>query len=183
MAGIYARVDNRVGVHKPPANEPIEYAQDVTVTFDDVIHGNLNEQRVNAIRPLAGRGLRGLGARTLSSDPDWRYVNVRRLIIMIEEAIDQQTQWIVFEPNNPKLWRDTDRVVRSFLNSLWQRGMLDGPTAADAFSVKCDSATNPPEVTDAGIMICQIGLQPPWPAEFVVVRIGKTENGTQVLEE
>ncbi len=183
IAGIYARVDNRVGVHKPPANELIEYAQDVTATFDDVIHGRLNEQHVNAIRLLAGRGLRGLGARTLSSDPDWRYVNVRRLIIMIEEAIDQQLQWMVFEPNNPKLWRDTDRVVRSFLNSLWQRGLLDGNTAAEAFSVKCDAATNPPDVTDRGMMICQIGVQPPWPAEFVIVRIGKTENGTQVLEE
>lgn len=182
IAGIYARVDRQVGVHKPPANEVLAYAQDVSIQVDDLLHGVLNDQAVNVIRAYRGRGLRLAGERTLSADPEWRYINVRRLLIMIEEAIDQQTQWIVFEPNNPDLWREVDRVVRSFLDGLWRRGMLDGATAADAYAVTCDETTNPPEETEMGRLICRIGVQPPWPAEFVVVRIGKTEGGTQVIE-
>ena len=121
------------------------------------------------------------GARTLSSDPQWRYVNVRRLLIMLERAVDAATQWLVFEPNDPTLWRDLDRILRVYLDQLWQRGMLDGATAEDAYSVVCDATTNPPAETDAGRMVAVIGVQPPWPAEFVVVRIGKTEGGVAVL--
>ncbi len=169
-------------MHKPPANEELFYAQDVSTQIEDLLHGDLNDRSVNVIRAYRGRGLRLAGARTLSSDPDWRYVNVRRLLIMIEEAIDQQTQWLVFEPSNPDVWREVDRVVRSFLDGLWHRGMLDGPTAADAYSVTCDTTTNPPDQAEVGRLICRIGVQPPWPAEFVVVRIGKTESGTQIIE-
>ena len=182
VAGIYARGDLRLGVHKPPANEELEGVKDVQVEVDDISHGALNDVGVNVIRTYRGRGVRVAGARTLSSDAEWRYVNVRRLLIMIEEALDEQTQWTVFEPNNPDLWRQMDRVARSFLQRLWRRGMLDGATPEEAYSVRCDEATNPPQETDAGRMICEIGVLPPWPAEFVVVRIGKTEGGTEILE-
>ncbi len=182
IAGVYARGDRRVGVHKPPANAELELVKDVCVQLDDIAHGDLNEQGVNCIREFRGRGVRVAGARTLSSDAEWRFVNVRRLLIMIEEAIDEQTQWTVFEPNNPDLWREVDRVARNFLGWLWRRGMLDGATSEEAYSVRCDETTNTPEETDAGRMICQIGVLPPWPAEFVVVRIGKTESGTEILE-
>ncbi len=182
VAGIYARGDNRVGVHKPPANEELESAKDVQIAVDDVTHGALNDREINVIRSYRGRGVRLMGARTLSSDSLWRYINVRRLLIMIEEAIDEQTQWTVFEPNNPDLWREIDRVARSFLETIWRRGMLDGATAEEAYSVRCDEKTNTPEETDAGRVICEIGVLPPWPAEFVVVRIGKTEGNTEILE-
>ncbi len=182
VAGVYARGDQQLGVHKPPANEMIEGAKDVSAPTDDIAHGNLNDQGVNVIRPYNGRGVRVAGARTLSSDSEWRFVNVRRLLIMIEEAIDEGTQWTVFEPNNPDLWRAIDRVARSFLDGLWQRGMLDGATAEEAYFVRCDETTNPPEEIEGGRMICLIGVQPPWPAEFVIVRIGKTESGTEILE-
>lgn len=182
IAGIYARGDRRVGVHKPPANEELEAVKDVQVTVDDIDHGALNDSGVNVIRPYRGRGVRVAGARTLNAE-EWRYINVRRLLIMIEEAIDEQTQWTVFEPNNPDLWRDLERVVRSFLETIWRRGMLDGATPEEAFSVRCDETTNPQNETDLGRVICEVGVLPPWPAEFVVVRIGKTEGGTEILEE
>lgn len=182
VAGIYARVETEIGVHKPPANEVVMAADDVTVTVDDITHGVLNDSQVNVIRAYPGRGLRVAGARTLSSDSLWHFVNVRRLLIMIERTIEARTQWIVFEPNNRDLWGDVSRVTRAFLTSLWQRGMLDGVTANDAFDVICDEHSTPPEELDAGRLITVIGVQPPLPAEFVVIRIGKTEAGTEVLE-
>jgi uncharacterized protein len=182
VAGVYARVDQLIGVHKPPANEVVEGVMDVAVAVADLDYEDLNDQGVDLIRAFPGRGLRVAGARTLSSEADWRYVNVRRLLCMIEESIAESTQWTVFEPNNQTLWFDVDRLVRSFLDGLWRLGMLDGATAGDAYLVKCDESTNPPEEEDLGRMTCLIGVQPPWPAEFVIVRIGKTVSGTEILE-
>lgn len=184
LAGVYARCDLTTGVHKPPANEIMASVTDVLKPIDDITHGLLNDAGVNVIRSYPGRGLRIAGARTLKQkDPAWRYVNVRRLLLMIEATIDQRTRWTVFESNNPDLWREMDRVVRSYLDDLWRRGMLDGATAEEAYFVRCDETTNPSEETAKGRLICIIGVLPPWPAEFVVVRIGKTEGGTRVLEE
>lgn len=183
VAGVYARCDQLVGVHKPPANEIVEGARDVTVQTDDPEHGDLNTESVNVIRSFNGRGIRIVGARTLERDNlEWRYVNVRRLLLMIEEAIDEQTQWIPFEPNNTALWRDIDRVIRSFLDGLWRRGFLDGATAKEAYLVRCDAETNTFRDMELGRTICIVGVQPPLPAEFVVVRIGRTENGTEFIE-
>jgi phage tail sheath protein FI len=184
VAGVYARGDLTVGVHKPPANEIVEGAADIVGgnAIDDVRHGDLNEIGVNVIRAQGGRGVRVAGARTLSSESEWRFVNVRRLVIMIEEAIDEQIQWSVFEPSDQNLWRDLDRVIRSFLLGLWQRGMLEGATASEAFFVTCDETTNLPGETDLGRITCLVGLQPPWPAEFVVIRIGRTESSTEFVE-
>jgi uncharacterized protein len=183
VSGTYAYEDNRAGVHKPPANVPLEDTLDVSVRFDDETHGYLNDESVNAIRPFPGRGLRIAGARTLSGDAAWRYVNVTRLMAAIAEAIDEETQWSVFEPNNHDLWRDIDRVVRSLLDGLWRAGMLDGATAEDAYFVKCDEETNTRAQTEAGRIICEVGVQPPWPAEFVIVRIGKTGSGVRIETE
>jgi phage tail sheath protein FI len=182
VAGIYARGDVRIGVHKPPANERISGARDVTAAVDDAGHADLNDAGVNVIRAYPGRGIRVFGARTRSADPDWRYVNVRRLLIMIEQAIEEQCQWIVFEPNDQNLWRDVDRVVRAFVDRLWRLGMLDGATAEEAYFVRCDETTNPPDETDIGRLTCLVGVQPPWPAEFVVARIRKTEGQIETLE-
>jgi uncharacterized protein len=183
VAGVFAGAELRRGVHKPPANELLEGAQDLTVRVDDILHGILNDEQVNVIRPYPGRGVRVYGARTLSSDILWRYINVRRLLIMIKRSIEAQTQWLVFEPNNPDLWRGLDRILRNFLARLWQQRMLEGATAVQAYSVVCNEFSNPPFETDAGHLTAVIGLQPPWPAEFVVVRIGKTESGVEILEE
>lgn len=179
VAGIYARV----AVHEAPANQIVEYVQDVTVAVDDVTHGLLNEKRVNVIRAAPGRGIRLMGARTLSDDTLWRFVNVRRLFIFIRESIEVNTQWIPFEPNDTRLWSDIGRVIRSFLGELWRRGMLDGGTREAAYIVKCDAEVNPPAERDAGRVICLVGIQPPFPAEFVTARIGRTTSGVEFVEE
>lgn len=182
VAGMFARVDRHRGVHQPPANQPLEGARDVAVSISAAAHGELNEAGVNAIRPVPGRGILVLGARTLDPDMVWRYVNVRRLFLMIEEALDEQLQWVVFEPNNPQLWREVQRVIGGFLERLYRQGMLDGATPEQAFTVRCDGSTNPPWETDLGRITCLIGIQPPYPAEFVIVRLGLTRDGVEIEE-
>jgi uncharacterized protein len=186
VAGVYAREDRRVGVHKPPANAALAAAHDLSRAIDDAVHGDLNERGINVIRPYPGRGLRVAGARTLAdprTEAEWRYVNVRRLLIAIEEAIAEDLAWTTFEPNNQDLWREVDRLVRAFLDQLWRRGVLDGATAEEAYFVRCDESTNPPPDIDAGRLTCEVGVRPPWPAEFVVVRIGRTQGGVTIDEE
>jgi len=183
VAGMYARIDRLRGVHKPPANETLEAVWDLTESIDNEAHGELNDNGVNAIRAIPGRGILVLGARTLDPDFAWRYVNVRRLFAMIEEALFQQLNWLTFEPNNPALWRQIDRTLRGFLERLYRGGMLDGATSDDAYRVRCDASTNPPAETDEGRVIATVGIQPPYPAEFVVVRIGVTRNGIEIEEK
>lgn len=182
VAGLYADADATVGPNKPPANAVVERAQDLPVAIDDDLHARLNDAGVNAIREAPGRGIRVMGARTLLPDPSLRYVNVRRMLLLLERTIDAECQWIAFEPNNPSTWADIDRVVRAFVDGLWRRGMLDGSKAEEAYFVRCDATTNPPEEVDLGRLICLIGVNLPWPAEFVVVKVGRTEGGTQILE-
>lgn len=177
VAGMVARCDRQRGVHKPPANEALEGVWDLSLRIDAAGHAALNEEGINAIRALPGRGLLVLGARTLDPDPEWRYLNVRRLLCMIEEALEEQMQWLTFEPNTPRLWREVDRAVRGFLERMYRAGMLDGASPDDAYSVRCDASTNPPESTGDGRVVCLIGIQPPYPAEFVIVRIGVTRSG------
>lgn len=179
VAGVYARGDRAVGVHKPPANEALELAADVAFRADDVAHGDANVLCLNFIRPYPGRGIRVAGARTLACAPPWRFVNVRRLVAMVEEAIEEDLAWAVFEPNNAVLWAEVDRQVRGFLDDLWRAGMLDGETAEDAFDVRCDAETNPPDQVDLGRLTCLIALNPPPPAEFVVVRVTLSAEGAE----
>ena len=101
---------------------------------------------------------------------------------MIMESIESQLQWTVFEANNPLLWEQIERIIRSFLYRIWQHGMLDGATAEDAFSVQCNAETNPPYETDQGRIICNVGVRPPWPAEFIIIRIGMTDGEIELLE-
>jgi phage tail sheath protein FI len=183
LAGVFARTDLTQGVHQAPANEIVEGVSDVTHRTSDAAHGDLNEESVNVIRAFPGGSLRVAGGRTLLAVPPLRYVSVRRLLSMIAEAVDEQTQWIPFEPSKTLLREEMGRSVRGLLEDLYRRGMLAGATAAEAYSVLCDETNNPPEEADAGRMVCDIGIQPPWPAEFVVVRIGKTESGVEVVDE
>ena len=183
VAGLWSRSDNERGVHKAPANEVlrgvIEVQNNVTKGEQDL----LNPIGVNCIRAFPGRGVRVWGARTLSSDPAWRYVNVRRLFNYIEESILLGTQWIVFEPNDQRLWGTIRRNIGAFLTEEWRRGALFGATAADAFYVKCDSETNPPEVIDRGQVVCEIGICPVKPAEFVVFRLSQFSDSTSLVNE
>ena len=183
VAGIFARNDLTVGVHKAPANATVAGARDVAWTVDDVTHARLNAASVSVITVRPGRGIRLMGARTVDPGITWRYVNVRRLISMIELSLESALAWLVFEPNTQATRGDVEREVRAFLLALWQRGALDGAQATDAMTVRCDDTTTTADDDDAGRLICLIGVQPPIPAEFVTVRIAITEAGVQVLGE
>lgn len=172
VAGIYARVSLDPGVHRAPANVGLAGAKDVSRAIDAAEHALLNRAHVNVLRDPEHRGLRVMGARTLDADPQWRWVPVRRLLIFIGEWLESSLQWAVFEPHADVLRADVARAVRSMLERLWLRGMLDGPTAEDAFTVKCDDETNTEDVVDAGRLSCLISLRPPPPAEIVTVRLG-----------
>jgi uncharacterized protein len=183
VAGQYAATDHAVGVHKAPANARLVWLQDVTVAVNSNQHGALNSRGIDVLRALPGRGLRIMGARTVSSDPSWIFVNVRRLIMMIEKAIYKSTQWAVFEPNNPLTQAKLRLSLTSFLISLWQQGALAGKTADEAFFVKCDASNNPPDQTDKGMLLAQVGVAPSYPFEFVVLRVGRVGNQFEVTEQ
>ena len=173
VAGIYARSDIARGVHKAPANEVIlGLDRFVTnVTFDR--QAVLNPEGVNALRFFEGRASRVWGARTMSSDPEWRYVNVRRLFIFLEHSIDKSTQWAVFEPNNEQLWSSIRQTIEDFLITVWRTGALMGTKPEEAFFVRCDRSTMTQNDLDNGRLICLIGVAPTYPAEFVIFRIGQ----------
>jgi phage tail sheath protein FI len=181
IAGVYSRTDSERGVHKAPANEIIRGALGLKYNVSKGEQDLLNPKGINAIRFL-NNGIRIWGARTLSSDPSWRYINVRRLFIMVETSIERATQWVVFEPNDHRLWKRVARTISSFLTLLWRNGALMGTAPEQAFYVKCDAETNPPEVIDAGQLVCEIGLAPVKPAEFVIFRIGQMAAGGGVEE-
>ncbi len=184
MAGIYARTDAERGVHKAPANEIVRGALGLRYNVSRGEQDILNPKGINCIRDFSrrGRGIRVWGARTVSSDASWRYINVRRLFIMIEQSIEIGTQWVVFEPNDQTLWKKITRDIRAFLYRIWRTGALFGKTPEEAFYVKCDEETNPPEVIDAGQVITEIGICPVKPAEFVIFRIGQWQAGSDVSE-
>lgn len=180
VAGQYAATDSRSGVHKAPANHALSWAQDATQPLDDAVHGILNPVGINAIRVLDGRGLRIYGARTLSSDSNWAFVNVRRLLIMIEKAIGLALQWVVFEPNHLQTRTKLYLVLSSFLRQLWQRGALMGASPDEAFFVRCDDGNNPPSMRERGELLAEVGVAPSVPFEFVVLRIGRHSNGLEI---
>jgi phage tail sheath protein FI len=131
----------------------------------------LNPVGINCIRAFPGRGIRIWGARTLSSDPSWRYLNVRRLFNYVEKSVFNGTQWVVFEPNDFALWQRINRSISAFLTMTWRSGALFGAAPALAFYVKCDAETNPLASRDLGMVVTEIGIAPVKPAEFVIFRI------------
>jgi len=182
VAGQYAQTDVQVGVHKAPANAALAWTQDVTVVINEAVHGILNPAGINVIRPLPARGVRILGARTVSSDPAWRYVNVRRLLLMIEKAIDVSLQWAAFEPNEVLTRAKLRLALTSFLLALWQKGALMGDTATEAFFVKCDEENNPPSERGNGRLLAEVGVAPSRPFEFVILRVGRANNEFEITE-
>ena len=181
MAGIWARTDATRGVHKAPANEVVRGALNVTHRLTRDEQGLLNQNGVNTIRLFAREGIRVWGARTVAdASSEWRYLNVRRLFNMIEESIAESTRWIVFEPNDYTLWKSIRRDLSAFLTRIWRDGALMGRTPEQAFFVKCDEETNPPDIIDAGIVVTVVGIAPVKPAEFIVFRISQYAGGAQV---
>ena len=182
VAGIWARNDSARGVHKAPANEVVRGAVALELSVTKGEHDQLNPNGINVIRAFPGQGIRVWGARTLSSDPEWRYLNVRRLFNYVEKSILQGTNWVVFEPNDPKLWDSVKRTITMFLRRVWRDGALFGRTPTEAFYVKCDEENNPPENRDAGLLTVEIGIAPVKPAEFVVFRISQFADGAGLEE-
>ncbi len=182
MAGIWARNDATRGVHKAPANEVVRGAIALELNLTKGEHDQLNPDGVNCIRSFPGQGIRVWGARTLSSDPEWRYLNVRRLFNYVEKSILMGTNWVVFEPNDPKLWDSVKRTITMFLRRVWRDGALFGQTPAQAFFVKCDAENNPAENRDAGMLTVEIGIAPVKPAEFVIFRISQFADGAGLEE-
>ena len=176
VAGIYARSDAERGVHKAPANEVILGALDVEYPVSKILQGTLNPLGVNCIRSFAGT-IKVYGARTLASDPqgdpEWVYVSVRRLVNFLRSSIEAGTQWVVFEPNAEDLWSKIRRNVSAFLNGEWAAGALVGATPEQAFYVRCDETTNPPDVQALGQVVTEIGVAVVRPAEFVIFRLSQ----------
>lgn len=182
LAGIYARTDIERGVHKAPANEVVRGARGVEVEVTRGEQEILNPRGVNCIRKFPGRGIRVWGARTMSSDPLWTYINVRRLFNYLEESIEEGTQWVVFEPNNQRLWSRVRQTVSGFLTTAWRDGALMGTTADEAFFVKCDETTMTPNDIETGRLIVLVGVAPVRPAEFVIFRVAQWRGGSAIEE-
>lgn len=172
LAGVYARSDAERGVHKAPANEVLRGALGVRYQVSKILQDELNPAGVNCIRSFGG-SIKVYGARTLASDSEWTYINVRRLVNFLRESIDEGTQWVVFEPNAPELWSRIRRNVGAFLNGVWASGALLGATADQAYYVRCDETTNPPEVREPGQVVTEIGVAIVRPAEFVIFRLSQ----------
>ena len=173
MAGIYARNDVERGVHKAPANEVVRLAIDFELPINKGQQDVLNPEGINCLRFFEGRGFRVWGARTITSDPEWKYVNLRRYFAFLERSIEKGTQWAVFEPNGSALWANVRRTIEDFLFNEWKSGHLLGDTVEEAYFVKCDRSTMTQNDLDNGRLICLIGVAPLRPAEFVIFRIGQ----------
>lgn len=183
VVGIYAQTDTTRGVHKAPANVGIAGANGLERRLSDVDQGFINLDGVNALRILPGRGMPVVyGARTTAGDRNWQYVNIRRLFLFLEESIQESLSLSVFEPNDLALWQRLKRTITEFLTRVWRDGALFGETAKDAFYVRIDEALNPPSTRKLGRLYIEIGVQPVYPAEFIVVRIGIWDGGNEVAE-
>ncbi|MFQ5857715.1 MAG: phage tail sheath family protein [Anaerolineae bacterium] len=186
IIGVYARTDIERGVHKAPANEVIRgivgLEQIINKGEQDILNPSPNN--INVLRDFRarGRGYRVWGARCITSDSDWKYVNVRRLFIFLEESLEEGTQWVVFEPNDEPLWARVRQSVTNFLTRVWRDGALMGTTPEEAFFVKCDRTTMTQDDIDNGRLIMLIGVAPVKPAEFVIIRIGQWVGGSEVEE-
>jgi len=183
LAGLWSRTDNDRGVHKAPANDVLRGAVSLEINITKNEQDLLNPQGINCIRAFPGRGIRVWGARTLSSDPAWKYINVRRLFNYLEKSIQVNTDWVVFEPNDRDLWGKIRRTIAGFLVMEWRKGALFGSSPDEAFYVKCDDETNPAEGISLGQVVCEIGVAPVKPAEFVIFRLQQLEGGVSLVGE
>ncbi len=175
-AGTFSHVDTVRGVHKAPAGTPDGYldsANGIERIVTKAEQDTLNPLGINVIRKFPASGICIWGARTLSADPEWKYINIRRLFLYLEKSIDLASQWVVFEPNSPSLWGSVIRNITAFLLMVWRSGALFGSTPEEAFYVKVDEENNPEEVRNVGQLIIEVGVAPVRPAEFVIIRISQ----------
>ena len=177
VAGVYARGDGERGVLKPPTGDAVRGVVGLESVVDQRGQGVLNQGAVNVLRSFDGEGIRLWGARTLSSDPEWKYINIRRYLLFLEHSIDQGTQWAVFEPNGEALWATVRGSVEDFLDAQWRSGALVGRTPQDAYFVRCDRTTMTQDDLDKGRLVALVGVAPLKPAEFVILRIGQWTAG------
>lgn len=182
VLGQYALVDGETGPHRAPANKPLQWIQDLSLHTTYGQQELLNPLAINVLRSEGPRGIRVMGARAMSSDPDWIYINVRRLMIMIRRALYIISQWVVFEPNNAVTRNKFQVAMSSYLAALWVRGALAGATQQQAFFVKCDEENNPGQQRNNGQLVADIGVAPSIPFEFVIVRVGMQENELKISE-
>ena len=181
-AGTYAYTDINFGVQKPPANVELDFAADVDTEVDNQQQGSLNVRGINVIRSFPGRGIRVWGARTISPEPEWRFVHTRRLLSMIEESVEKASQWTVFEVNNDDLRSTLTHSLNVFLETIWRDGGLKGTRPEYSFFVKCDTTNNPQSSIDAGLLICQVGVAIAAPMEFIVFEMRRSVAGPQIVE-
>jgi hypothetical protein len=182
VAGVHARTDRTIGVFAAPANTVVAGAVDLDVQVSAAEDGALNARGVNVIRSFPGRGIRVWGARTLGGDAAYRYVNVRRLIITIGRWIEHAMTDLVFEPQSPLLWLRLSRQLDALLHALFQQGALVGETPAEAYYVKCDEETNPPDARASGQVVAEIGVAPARPSEFIRLDVIRGERGVSVAD-
>ncbi len=179
LAGVFARTDMSRGVHKAPANVVLRGALSLSSQVSRTELQRLTQLGVNAIRAIPGRGIRVWGARTTSTDPEWRYVPVRRFALFVQESLFKGIQWVVFEPNDEPLWAKVRKSIQNFLRTQWRKGALQGQKSTDAFFVRCDRTTMTQSDIDNGRLICLVGIAPVKPAEFVIFRIGQRTADSQ----
>jgi phage tail sheath protein FI len=169
MAGLYAYFDTDTGVHRAAANEKVKGIVELSLRLTEDDQGLLNSEAINVFRH--SRGIRPWGARTSSSDSAWKFVNVRRLFIMLRRALEEGSRWVAFEPNTPNTWDSVRSRVQAFLEKLYEKGMFSGGSPEESFYVKCDAETNPPDIRDQGMLVVEVGVAPAIPAEFLVIRV------------
>ena len=180
VAGVYARSDQQAGVHKAPANEVVDGVLDLRANLADDVLGRLYAEGVNCLRAVPGRGIRVWGARTLSGEPSWQSVGARRVFLTMGRWLERFLAELTYEPNDVRLWVRIMRELTAYLDGLFQRGALKGRTPEEAFFVKCDSETNPPDATEAGMVVTDVGVALAAPAEFIVVRIIQGTSGVSI---
>jgi uncharacterized protein len=173
VAGVWSRTASTAGIHRAPTDGAVLGARGLAFEVNEHEQQVLGEAGVNAIRSFPGRGIRVWGARTLSSDPEWRYVNVRRLFLYVQESIEKGTRWAMFEPNDEELWAQLRVSISNFLTRIWEDGGLFGSSPEDAFYVKCDEETNPPDIVEAGQVVVEVGIAPAKPDDAEEARRGK----------
>ncbi|MFC4260985.1 phage tail sheath family protein [Marinobacter lacisalsi] len=182
LAGVFARAEREHGLYRAPANIALRSCKGLTQIVEDNQHGALNAQGINVLRLLAGRGIHPFGARSLASAPAWRFINVRRLVNALEQTLEQQLQWAVFEPNSVALREAVRFTLLNLLNRLWRQGALAGESADQAFSVKVDTDNNPARLRDLGRFLAEIQVAPSVPFEFITLRLGRTLDALEVQE-
>ena len=182
VAGLIAKNDHLVGPHQAPANRDLRYCKDTAASIDEIHHGILNLESVNAIRALPGRGIRILGARTLSADSEWRYLSVRRLVLALKKTIDEAMQWAVFESNTTVVRQAIALSLGTLLNRQWRKSALAGKSQEAAYRIKCDADNNPSSEIDQGRLIAEIAIAPSVPFEFIRIRFDRTLDRIEVTE-